>query len=239
MANAKILNLTRVENEINKRFEKAAYPIILREAAEGAKPLIAEELVESFRRTIFYRTMIGEFGIGSSGDDLQAEFGLTEDTVASALAYIESTLREAFDLVSIASIDQDTGRRSKFGTTNGLIFSINGVVLEDRLRAESFASYISNGYVVPWFDWFLSGGSVADFQITYAVADTNSSRSGRAIMIPVGSSGTEWEFTKGTGTESGDFIDDITKNTEFLQMSRNIIAKEIRSAIKGFSGDIT
>lgn len=234
-----------LESEIRKEAEKIIRQKI-RSIATQAKELIGEALVELIKQHPVYKALNGGNAGRKDGSDLQAEFGLSNEMVDSALSELISILEDSVviktdrennnaivDIEVSAEIDekdyeQEILNNDAFHYTSTPAKGADSKATEVYWMA--FLLYASSSLI----EDFING--VEDYGITFA-GDMSKSRSGRAKMVTDGDVEENRSFPyiipkRFVTTDGKNFIEEVTRSRKFRAKVNGILEDIINNYIK-------
>jgi hypothetical protein len=225
------------------------------EASTNVRKLLYEFVDEVIRNSPVYRGLNGEFA-GIPGQDLQAEFGLREETARRALKFILATL--------LATINEKTVRVEPGLNLNfparlifkGVLDSKEYEKVLDTTRDPfgyiSYSNATGEATLIPWMQWLLDTTGdvlgdmrprISNYAITYDMSGerANISRSGRAIMIKpsvakagkVKTQGRSYKFPSIAKAVKGkNFIEEIVLDKRFRTLITETVREVMNKAFK-------
>lgn len=222
------------------------------------KDVVETTILEFLRKNRIYRLLQGS-SIGTKGYDLQAEFGITNSMMQEALIKIALIVSKAytFDLsidpkrtlgaadVKIAGLKFLSPEQYQQLFADEEPFSYTSVRTRTKNTRRAKKNFDSNPQRIRWLKWLLESNKglatiqedipeISSFGIAYDLGTTGilTSRSGRAVMRPIGTRSNvdpyEYPYAARSLGNGKNFIEEIANNETF----RIRLESRVRTTIK-------
>jgi len=220
-----IINFNKFEKDLKAFATRNILPKVVKKAAVLALPRLRQELVRSFKRTIFVQGLRDKY---TNVDflDVRGNLGFNDSDAENIIDDIAEIFQNSFNDVTEQSLSFQ-----KFA----LKFDITTSDIEDSIRSQIDGSYTSAGddgsFEVEWLQSLLDGWETPGYDILFNI-DSEFSRSERAIMVK--STKKSWsseDYNNFARVGYKNFVEETINDELFIERSQKIILESLRKSL--------
>lgn len=219
-----IINFKKFEKNLKAFATRNVLPAVVKKASVVALPRLRQELVRSFKRTLFVQGLRDKYP-NVDFLDVRGNLGFNNSDAEIVIDDIAEIFQNSFNDVTTQSLSFQ-----KFS----LKFSITTDDIEDSIRSQIDGSYTSdsgNNFEVEWLQSLLDGWETPGYDIFFNI-DSEFSRSDRAIMVK--STGKTWsskDYNNFARVGYKNFIEETINDELFIERSQKIILESLRKSL--------
>ena len=222
-----IINFKKFEKNLKAFATRNVLPAVVKKASVVALPRLRQELVRSFKRTLFVQGLRDKYP-NVDFLDVRGNLGFNNSDAEIVIDDIAEIFQNSFNDVTTQSLSFQ-----KFS----LKFSITTDDIEDSIRSQIDGSYTSTSddgsFEVEWLQSLLDGWETPGYDIFFNIdPDSGFSRSDRSIMVK--STGRTWSSKDYKNFARGgykNFIEETINDELFIERSQKIILESLRKSL--------
>ena len=221
-----IINFKEFEKNLKAFATRNVLPKVVKKASVAALPRLRQELVRSFKRTLFVQGLRDKYP-NVDFLDVRGQLGFNDSYAKIVIDDIAEIFQNSFNDVTTKSLSFQ-----KFA----LKFSITTDDIEKSIRSQIKGSYTydsGNNFEVEWLKSLLDGWETPGYDILFNIdPDAGFSRSDRAIMVK--STGKTWsseDYNNFAKVGYKNFIEETINDELFIERSQKIILESLRKSL--------